>query len=787
MRLLDAGCVGDGASHAAVSVADLSVCDLWGETITLLCPSGRLRPVQASAFAEFGIHQSRRNLVVSAPTNSGKSLIGHVVLLDAVRRGGRGVLIEPLRALAQEKADELAALATGLPARFVPTAPRVTIATGDYRIEHERFEDAPPSGGELIVCTPERLEAILRCTSNDVWLSSISAVVVDEAHLIGSARRGPTLEYLIALLRTLPRPPRLALLSATIGQPETLSAWLAPCDLITQQVRTPPLRKEICVLGPDETKDQVSTELVNGILDNPTASVLVFVYTRASCRAQATSLNAKLVACDRTPSALPYSSAMSSAEKASVRAAFLSGDCRVVVTTTALALGVNLPATHVIVRDTTFHGVGRLEPDELLQMLGRAGRGDTPGRGILLLQPGDEWDAESLVEALRSEAISPIRSAFEGGREPSGWSSASLENQAARAGGIVGSVLSRTNADGASRERMARILEGMLAGQKLAGLLPDALSWLEDGHLAYHDDSDRWHLTRLGDKATRSVLPLSHAAGAGQLLRDLLDVDPEDALLSRWSTLDDLIVADLLSDRGPNLRRFSEPMAEQVDGWMEGRATGEHSVLFAQWICGRAGFSKADELLGSLDIHQDPTRARNDDWPRQRAYRAAFRSIVLDELSKGTPLSDLERGWRIEGLAGLQEDWRDGALWLLTGQVALYDIACFYYHLRVTCGADDERVHIVKRTLRGMQRQGYELIERLKYCSPLGPLLRGVRGMLRDSHDPKVGVATLRRLEQAGINSLAQVARMSLPDLVSLGVRRSFAKQILTYVRRRSL
>ena len=54
----------------------------------------------------------------------------------------------------------------------------------------------------------------------------MKTVVVDEIHLLNDPGRGPTLEVLITLLRkTLPTL-QLIGLSATIGNPEELAAWL---------------------------------------------------------------------------------------------------------------------------------------------------------------------------------------------------------------------------------------------------------------------------------------------------------------------------------------------------------------------------------------------------------------------------------------------------------------------------------------------------------------------------------------------------------------------------------
>ena len=82
-----------------------------------------------------------------APWDRGKSLIGHLLLLDAVRQGRRAVLVEPLRALAQEQADDLTDRLGLLPPSVLPRTPKVRIATGDYRLEGELPYDAPPASG----------------------------------------------------------------------------------------------------------------------------------------------------------------------------------------------------------------------------------------------------------------------------------------------------------------------------------------------------------------------------------------------------------------------------------------------------------------------------------------------------------------------------------------------------------------------------------------------------------------------------------------------------------------
>jgi hypothetical protein len=94
-------------------------------------------------------------------------------------------------------------------------------------------------------------------------------------------------------------------------------------------------------------------------------------------------------------------------------------------------------------------------------------------------------------------------------------------------------------------------------------------------------------------------------------------------------------------------------------------------------------------------------------------------------------------------------------------------------------------VRRVKRLLGRLRQQVYELREQLTYCSPLGGLLRGVRGMLLGQDGPVLGEATLRRLEAAGCRSLREVAALDTARLAALGVRPIFARQIRRYLQRR--
>ena len=88
----------------------------------------------------------------------------------------------------------------------------------------------------------------------------------------------------------------------------------------------------------------------------------------------------------------------------------MDGDCRCVVTTAALAMGVNLPATHVLVRDLSYGLDGSLTEGELLQMAGRAGRGIKTGQAFFLCKPNGSWNSENLNKTLNKKLETEIRS-----------------------------------------------------------------------------------------------------------------------------------------------------------------------------------------------------------------------------------------------------------------------------------------------------------------------------------------------------------------------------------------
>lgn len=151
------------------------------------------------------------NLLVCTPTASGKTLVGELGLINAVyEKGLKGVYIVPLRALASEKYNHFKTEYPDL---------RVGIGSGDV--------DGPDSyltNCDIIVLTSEKFDSLIRHKVE--WIREIGCLVVDEIHLLGDVSRGPTLEIVITIVRSILKNCQIIGLSATIGNSAELAEWL---------------------------------------------------------------------------------------------------------------------------------------------------------------------------------------------------------------------------------------------------------------------------------------------------------------------------------------------------------------------------------------------------------------------------------------------------------------------------------------------------------------------------------------------------------------------------------
>src|SRR5436190_9364024 len=125
-----------------------------------------LLPVQERAIK--GGLLAGKNLIVFAPTSSGKTAIGEMAAVKAAREGRRVFYLVPLKALAEEKYVEFRG-------RYDPLGLEVVVSSRD----HSEFDDRILEGRyRLAVCTFEKLWSLL--VAKPVLTDSIGLVVVDE-------------------------------------------------------------------------------------------------------------------------------------------------------------------------------------------------------------------------------------------------------------------------------------------------------------------------------------------------------------------------------------------------------------------------------------------------------------------------------------------------------------------------------------------------------------------------------------------------------------------------------
>jgi helicase len=373
---------------------------------------------------------SGKNLLVSIPTASGKTLVAEMAMHHHIAHKGKCLYIVPLKALASEKFDE-----------FTNKGVRVGIATGDF----DRRDDML-GRNDIIVATSEKVDSLLR--NNASWISDITLLVIDEVHLIDSQNRGPTLEMVIAKLRYRNPSMQVIGLSATIGNPGTLAGWL-DAALVTSTWRPVDLRQGVFCTdrihfreGERKVK-QVSKNYddLNLCLDTieEGGQCLVFVSSRRNAEAFAkraagaikdedpllkeyaaklegmaeTEMGKNLALCVSRGAAFHHAG-LSRQERGVVEEGFRKGLIKCISSTPTLAAGLNLPARRVIIRDylrfTAGEGMQPIPASEYHQMAGRAGRPRLDPYGEAVLIAKDEGQIEELFECYIEAAAEEVHS-----------------------------------------------------------------------------------------------------------------------------------------------------------------------------------------------------------------------------------------------------------------------------------------------------------------------------------------------------------------------------------------
>ncbi len=324
-----------------------------------------------------------RDVVVHAPTGAGKTFVFELLQPELK---GQAIFTVPTRALANDKLAEWRARGWN-----------VGIATGDLALDLD---------AHIVVATLETQKPRLMRGDGPRLL------VIDEYQMIADPVRGVNYELSIALA---PPGTQLLLLSGSVGNPAAVVDWLRrigrDAQLVSHAERPVPLEQVDLDALPEAGAGQIRgfwPRQIAKALKAGLGPVLLFAPRRNAAEQLARELAAGL------PPAEPLALSREQEDLAGPRLARLlrarvafhhsglgyalragvieplakRGHLRVVVATTGLAAGINFSMRSVAVTDTRYfagHYERQVQPDELLQMYGRAGRRGLDERGHALV------------------------------------------------------------------------------------------------------------------------------------------------------------------------------------------------------------------------------------------------------------------------------------------------------------------------------------------------------------------------------------------------------------------
>lgn len=425
---------------------------------------GALLPLQVKAIQDYGFLQGverSSNLLVLAPTSSGKTFVGELAALRHLEAGRRVVYLVPTKALAEEKGRLFRE-------RYGPLGYGVAVATRE-RPETDRL--VAEGRFDLLVAVYEKLKAYL--VSRPQLLGQLGLVVVDEIQTLGERGRGEGLDLLLGKILASPWKPQMIGISAVLAEGGRLAGWLG-CDLLLFRQRPVELREgvldissgrfryrcmnsgeegEEALIEPHEAPaldeadpDSPLLALAHWLAEAMAEQVILFVPTRHQSRLLARKIAAQsplasaaeaveelgqyeetasrnlLMQCLQSGVAF-HNSDLSADLRALVESHYGAGAIRVLVSTSTLSQGVNLTGRNVIqvprmaamdpwTGETTFVP---LSVSRFRNQGGRAGRyqlAQDDGRSILLASGPDE--AERLFRQYVAGDLEPLQAPLRG-------------------------------------------------------------------------------------------------------------------------------------------------------------------------------------------------------------------------------------------------------------------------------------------------------------------------------------------------------------------------------------
>jgi len=487
-----------------------------------------------------------KNALVLAPTGTGKTETAMLPVFDAIvgardapgdqpREGISALYITPLRALNRDMMDRLEWWGDRL-------GVEVAVRHGDTtQYERSKQADDPP---DVLITTPESLQAILTGSKMRVALEDVAHVVIDEVHELASAKRGAQLTVGLERLRRVAGPFQRVGLSATVGTPEEVGRFLVGSgtrdpnregdrefEIVEVAAGT---RTDVRVLDPEIT-DRDTTLAGELAVDETTAShvrtireivadhdsTLIFVNTRQTAEALGSRFKALAEreeksadgdenAADPTEIEVHHGS-LSKDVRIDVEDRFKSGDLDGLVCTSSMELGIDVGRVDHVVQYGSPREVARL-----LQRVGRAGhRRDLISEGTVVTQGGDDT-LEALAIARRADAELV---------EPAAIHHGSLDTVANQIVGVVmdeGEVHAREAYEVVTNAYPFRDLSEPEFQEIVRELDGNRLLWLDEESDTLEKSGGTWqyfyaNLSMIPDESTYEVYDMSSRRGIGTL------------------------------------------------------------------------------------------------------------------------------------------------------------------------------------------------------------------------------------------------------------------------------
>lgn len=375
-------------------------------------------PMQTMTF--HSLYNTNDSVFVGSPTGSGKTVVAELAIWHAFRDfpGSKIVYIAPMKALVRERVDDWRARISR------NTKHKLVELTGDSLPEAKDVRAA-----DIIITTPEKFDGISRNWQTRKFVQQVSLVIMDEIHLLASDR-GPILEMIVSRMNYISsqtkKPIRLLGMSTAVSNAMDMADWLSVKDGLfnfPQSVRPVPLQMYIdgfpdnlafCPLMKTMNKPAFMAIKQH----SPNKPVLIFVASRRQTRLTALDL-IHLCGMESNPRrflnindielleiledvkddtlrlslqfgmGLHHAGLVESDRQISHKL-FEAGKIQILIATSTLAWGVNLPAHLVIIKGTQFfdakiEAYRDMDLTDILQMMGRAGRPsfDTSGTAIV--------------------------------------------------------------------------------------------------------------------------------------------------------------------------------------------------------------------------------------------------------------------------------------------------------------------------------------------------------------------------------------------------------------------